>query len=105
MNAADIKRWEGIIEDFQKSQLSVTAYTKKHGIAKSSLYKWLKHFGLTPLKTESLSFIELPPHPSSFIAPSEPELFQVALQNTKGSTLTVMLPWSRLIDFAREVCP
>jgi hypothetical protein len=103
MTAADIKRWEGIIEDFQKSQLSVTAYTNDRGLAKSSLYKWLKYFGYTPAR-ESLSFIELPQHPPSCMAVIEPELFQVALQSAKGSTLTVTLPWSRLIDFSREVC-
>ena len=59
MTAADIKRWEYIIEDFQKSQLSVTAYTNDRGLAKSNLYKWLKYFGHTPAR-ESLSFIELP---------------------------------------------
>ena len=103
MNAAAIKRWEEIIHDFQKSPLSVKAYTKEHGIAKSSLYKWLNHFGLTHTK-ESLSFIELPHHQPAITALIEPELFQVALKNTKGSTLTVTLPWSHLIDFAREVC-
>lgn len=103
MNAAAIKRWEDIIEDFQKSQLSVTAYTNDRGLAKSSLYKWLKYFGMTSSK-ESFSFIELPQHPPSCMALIEPELFQVALQSAKGSTLTVTLPWSRLLDFSREVC-
>ena len=103
MKAIDIKQWEEIIHDFQKSQLSVRAYTKERGIAQSSLYKWLKHFGIT-LTKEPLSFIELPQHAPAFTPPSEPELFQVALQSSKGSTLTVMLPWSRLVDFARGVC-
>ena len=102
MTAADIKRWEGIIEDFQKSQLSVTAYTNARGIPKSSFYKWSKNLGLTFHK-ESLSFIEIP-HPGlSSTSLSEPELFSVALQNSKGSTLTVTLPWPRLIDFVKSV--
>jgi hypothetical protein len=102
MRVSTLRKWENIIQDFKSSQLSVTAYTNARGIPKSSFYKWSKNLGLTFHK-ESLSFIEIP-HPGlSSTSLSEPELFSVALQNSKGSTLTVTLPWPRLIDFVKSV--
>lgn len=97
------KKWEDILQDFNRSQLSVTAYAREHHISKTSFYKWSKKLG-APLDEKPLTFVEIPQQQPSFTLPCEPELFSIKIQSTNGANLIVALPWSRLIEFVKGVC-
>jgi hypothetical protein len=54
-----LSRWREIIEDQQRSGLSVAAYCRRHGVAESSLFTWKRR--LRAIASPATAFVELRP--------------------------------------------
>jgi len=81
-------QWKALLEEFNTSELTKSAFCKKHRIATSSLYRWqqlfAEHVGVTDFVdvTQPLSSTPLPPP-----APSGDNDWQVELELGAGIVL------------------
>lgn len=80
-----LKKWQGLIEKYEKSELTLTDWCEKNKITKGSYHYWKKQLRLeemqsTSTKSEEVKFIKIDP---IFINPIQPAKLYVTWKELK----------------------
>ena len=83
-------QWKALLEAFNSSGLTKSAFCKQHQIATGSLHKWQKHFADQAATTEFIDITAPLAEARSPLTPSKPEgHWQVELELGAGVILRV----------------
>jgi len=92
------KQWEGVLEDFKESSLSVKTFTKERNLSRANFYRWSSRLGMS-VKKEPLSFVELEPISQNSCIESYP----VEIKIKDRCSLKIEAPWVQVIELVKAL--